>query len=205
MWRVWANQAIMLASRRSVFSSMPMDLAKSRTMRGLTMAARTPWAHSKAWTGRSYPPRGFHHREVCAVLAAEFGEFGDALGGVGEAAGRLRGAAQMDVERVRGHIDSTDDGCHGNLPCRCDGLSGDCPVVRDDAAPRRALPIGCYLRGNRAAAPREGAGGHRPPRSAIPSHQRRQFRQIQGAKPILSLIVARMKLCGQSPAAFLRW
>ena len=50
----------------------------------------------------------------------------------------------MRASRVCGaDVHSTDDVCHDNLPCRCDGQSGDCPVVRDEAraGPRALLRL----------------------------------------------------------------
>jgi len=51
-----ANRARMAASRRSVFASWPVALAKSRTWRGFATTTGTPAAASAATTGRSNPP-----------------------------------------------------------------------------------------------------------------------------------------------------
>ncbi len=62
---------------------------------------------------------GFHGHQFHLVLTTEDRQRGDAFRVVGE---RRRGALPADAgfQRIRRNIHSTNDPCHGNLPCMCD-------------------------------------------------------------------------------------
>jgi hypothetical protein len=81
---------------------------------------------------------------------AERGKGGDAVAAPLEALPRPSIVANASVESVGRDVHSTDDSCHGNLPCPCDGQSSDCPVVRDTAATGPNAPLRLWPEGRRA-------------------------------------------------------
>jgi hypothetical protein len=79
----------------------------------------------------------------------------------------------------RRNVDSTDDVGHGNLPCACDGPSGDCTVVRDESDGPKAHPR-LQPEGKRASAAARGGG--RPPAPSQPgeTNPTRRFARYKG-------------------------
>jgi hypothetical protein len=63
--------------------------------------------------------RGFHGHQLDLVLVAENGQRGEPFYAVGETIGGAIGA-DAGFQRSRRNIHSTNDPCHGNLPCMCD-------------------------------------------------------------------------------------
>jgi len=107
-----------------------------------------------------------HHHHVDLVGPAEVSESLDAFGGIGELPPGTC-AADAGIESFRADVHSTEDVCHGNLPCPCDGQSSDCPVVRDEAATGPRTRVRLWPEGGRApVAARGGRGAPAPPRAA---------------------------------------
>jgi protein ImuB len=79
------------------------------------------------------PARRLHRDKRDLVFSAEPGQR-DNPGGIARKALDRPVAAEPGLKVGAGDIYSTNQLCHGNLPCPCDRQSSDCPVVRDTAA-----------------------------------------------------------------------
>src|SRR3954447_5245843 len=99
-----------------------MALAKLRTEHGLTMAAGKPAAQSWPKGCFSYPP-------VASITTSSTPWLRQKAASASMPSMVLGNCCQAPLRptRVEGlgtDIHSTDDVCHGNLPCRCDGAIG---------------------------------------------------------------------------------
>src|ERR1700722_4220838 len=81
--------------------------------------------------------RRFQRHQLHTVFFAKISQRGDAFGTVSKRT-PWPGRFHKGFQGSRTNIHSTNDSCHGNLPCTCDRWSGDCSVVRDLSA---AVPI----------------------------------------------------------------
>ena len=147
----------------SLFEPAPWPSAKRRTARGLTMAhgyAVGPTAEPKA--SFSYPPVA-SMATSSTPWCGRRREPGDARGVVLETCdGPV--AADAGIQIFGRNVHSTNDLCHGNLPCACDCDPCDCSVVCDTGGGPIALPR-LQPEGCRAPTPGDRTGGRRSDRS----------------------------------------